>query len=110
MSMTTFYTTASSAAELAEALLLTSSPCESTSSSSSSSLSVSTSVEDEDMMMLDFDVDDSPLPSCLVNCMAFDDGQGGRSYPFDKRSLDLIQGDSQAVTSAVFCFVKKFVW
>jgi hypothetical protein len=62
------------------------------------------------MMMLDFDVDDSPLPSCLVNCMAFDDGQGGGSYPFDKRSLDLIQGDSQAVTSAVFCFVKKFVW
>jgi hypothetical protein len=42
--------------------------------------------------------------------MAFDDGQGGGSYPFDKRSLDLIQGDSQAVTSAVFCFVKKFVW
>ncbi|EFX86270.1 hypothetical protein DAPPUDRAFT_98177 [Daphnia pulex] len=112
MSMTTFYTTASSAAELAEALLLTSSPCEgasSSSSSSSSSLSVSTSVEDEDMMMLDFDVDDSPLPSCLVNCLAYDDGQGG-SYPFDKRSLDLIQGDSQAVTSAVFCFVKKFVW
>lgn len=109
MSMTTFYTTASSAAELAEALLLTSSPCEGASSSSSSSLSVSTSVEDEDMMMLDFDVDDSPLPSCLVNCLAYDDGQGG-SYPFDKRSLDLIQGDSQAVTSAVFCFVKKFVW
>lgn len=106
--MTTFYTaTASSAAELAEALLLTSSACEST-SSSSSSLSVSTSVEDEDMMMLDFDVDDSPLPSCLVNCMAFTDDQAGR-YPFDKRPLDLIQGDSQAVTSAVFCFVKKFV-
>ena len=103
MSMTTFYTTATSAAELAEALLLTSSPCDATSSSSSSSsLSVSTGV-DEDMMMLDFDVDDSPLPSCLASCVA-------GNYPFDKTPLDLINGDSQTVTSAVFCFVKNFVW
>lgn len=110
MSMTTFYTSASSAAELAEALLLTSSPCE-TASSTSSSLSVSTSV-DEDMMMLDFDVDDSPLPSCLASCVAFTSHQDDQvvAYPFDRRSLDLIHGDSQAVNSAVFCFVKNFVW
>ena len=92
MSMTTFYTSAaSSAAQLAEALLLT----------SSTSTTSTPSVSSDDMSMLDYDVDDSPLPSCLSGCVAF-----ANVPPVDL----VLNGDAQAVTSAVFCFVKNFVW
>ena len=118
MSVTTFYTSAGSAAELAEALLLTSSPA-SPSVSLSSASSDTSSVDD--LLMLDFEPDDSPLPSpsCLL---AY--GESGidspdsshQLWPASRRqaprssSFDLLLSDSAAMSSAVFCFIKNFVW
>lgn len=83
MSMTTFCT--STRTELVEALLL--------SSAGSSPASVSSSDDDcsEVEMLLDFDEDEelNPLPTDLHLITA---------------------GDSEAMSSAVFCFVKNFVW
>ena len=115
--MTTFYTSAGSAAELVEALLLTSSPA-SPSVSLSSASSDTSSVDD--LMMLDFEPDDSPLPSpsCLL---AY--GESGIDSPVSshqlwpatrrqapRSSFDLLLSDSAAMSSAVFCFIKSFVW
>lgn len=114
MSMTTFYTAASTATELADALLLTASPSSTSNVTSSNSSSV-----DEDMMMLDFDVDDSPLPTSPVSCLAYlaadrpvwsGHRRHGSSITHQPSSLDLITGDPDAMSSAVFCFVKSFVW
>lgn len=102
MSMTTFFTPASTAKELAEALLLTSSP-----SAASSSASVD---DDADLMMLDFDVDDDallPSPTCLM----YPAGRSAGHFWLDQRpSLDLITGNSDALSSAVLCFIRNFVW
>lgn len=103
--MTTFYTTATSAAELAEALLLTSAGTVADSSTSSGSSSADTGSSVDEDMMLDFDEDDSPLHTCLASCVA------EHLLTIDKRlqSIDLIAGDTDGVISAAVCFVKDFV-
>lgn len=99
--MTTYFTPAKTAAEFSESLLLTSTP--STLSASSSVGSVS----DVEGMMLDDDFDEP----CLSACTLFTACQR-QSYAIENErvQLDLVSGDPAAVTSAVHCFIKNFVW
>lgn len=93
MSTMTTYFTPASPPEFADSLLLTSTP---------STMSASSSMGGDDDEALALDDFDDP---CLVTC-----APGRQLLASSPVQLDLAGGDPATVTSAVYCFIKNFVW